>query len=490
MKKKGKLLLLILACIKITVAIGQSNHEKNAAQIVGKITNYIPSDNNRFITFRTSNFQGESKDTSIYISKNGSFKAKLFQFFEGDFEVMFNKSYLTLYFVPGATLNLKIDNNKWAEAKKPTSAITLSGKGSEESKLIADFMYEFYKTKFTAVNWSDSSKSDEEVSLERIRRMNEEKSFLDNYSEQHKIKNNTFKKWAINNITYNAGFDIAFENFTSARKKSLTAEQLIRILNEIKINNSAALHNSSYYLFLYKLQGTFQIIININPVYKDSIKNGVNRISLYTRCFDQYVNGIARQIMYLDLYSIIPKASYDFLFDSLTFEPQFKNQYNVLKRAKDQTFNPFNIIDRLENASTDVSLKRKLTNLFKSYHDQFLFIDFWGTWCAPCMHEMPVYPQLIKKFEKDKIRFLFIATDSKNEKVQKIKDSLKIEGDFIVLADNEIKLLNNVFQFRSYPMHFIVSPKGIVIDNSISRISQGEKLDQGVADKISSLLSK
>ena len=56
------------------------------------------------------------------------------------------------------------------------------------------------------------------------------------------------------------------------------------------------------------------------------------------------------------------------------------------------------------------------------------------------MHAWDACISPINKNLKRINQVLFIATDSKNEK-KKIKDSLKIEGDFIVLADNENKTI-------------------------------------------------
>lgn len=500
MKKITKPLILVVALFSTVFAMSQKANTRNQKSFInkqymsinGEINNYIPNDKNGFLTFRTFTVNGERKDTSIAIQKDGKFSFKLLQSFEGDFMIGYADKWPTLYYLPGTLLNIKIDAAKWEHTKLIASAVSLSGEASQLSILIADFINQYNeKTDFPIINWADSNKSDIQVSLERISKLNIEKAFLNTYIKENKIKNEKFIKWAENLINYNAGQDIAFENFTSLRKKSLTIEQLMKLLQKIEINNTAALHNSNYYTYLYSVQGAIQIIININPLYKDSIKvNGMNPIPVYAHYFDQYSKGFARQLMYYDLYSTVYGSGHDYIFDEVIFDAGLKEEFAALKKSKNSVFTPYDLIDRIRISNIDTDLKSRLIQIFKSQPDSFLFVDFWGTWCAPCMAELPFYSQLISAFEKNKIKFLLIAALSEENKVQEIKEKLKIDAEFIVLKDNETKVLNNIFKFHSYPSHFLISPKGFVIENIGGRIFDGENLNQRLVDKIKNILLK
>jgi peroxiredoxin len=91
--------------------------------------------------------------------------------------------------------------------------------------------------------------------------------------------------------------------------------------------------------------------------------------------------------------------------------------------------------------------------------NKVVLIDFWATWCAPCVEEMP---QLVKLYEKYKGRgfeILAISVDSKSElyKVEPFAATHKL--NFPVLFDDGV---SGLYQVKAYPTTVFIDRSGKV----------------------------
>ena len=43
--------------------------------------------------------------------------------------------------------------------------------------------------------------------------------------------------------------------------------------------------------------------------------------------------------------------------------------------------------------------------------DTTYIVNFWATWCAPCVKEMPDFQKVVEKYRDNKVSFLFVSLD-------------------------------------------------------------------------------
>ncbi len=98
---------------------------------------------------------------------------------------------------------------------------------------------------------------------------------------------------------------------------------------------------------------------------------------------------------------------------------------------------------------------------FEETKGKVVFINFWATWCPPCIAEMPSLQALYTDYN-DKVVFLFVTSDD-FETVEKFK--AKKDFDFEVFKPlNEVPV---ALTTRSIPRTFVINKNGeIVIDES------------------------
>jgi len=94
------------------------------------------------------------------------------------------------------------------------------------------------------------------------------------------------------------------------------------------------------------------------------------------------------------------------------------------------------------------------------YRGKWVFINFWATWCGPCVMEMPMMDRLNKILEKENFKMLAINMENiEPERVKKFIKKLKV--DFHILLDRKGQV-SDIYGVRSIPMTYMINPKGEV----------------------------
>jgi thiol-disulfide isomerase/thioredoxin len=89
------------------------------------------------------------------------------------------------------------------------------------------------------------------------------------------------------------------------------------------------------------------------------------------------------------------------------------------------------------------------------YRGRTVFINFWATWCRPCIQEMPSIASLQKSLAGENIEFLF-ASDEEVEKILKFKASRSMDLNFVRVENPEalgIQALPTTFIFNQNGKH-------------------------------------
>lgn len=495
------LIIIIQQLLLFTIAENCFAHswpfvEKDSIMVSGTIIGFRPNSDESFISFQTHDLQGLTTKHSFEISPNGHFIGKLFQPYEGDIFLLFKERCTILYVKPGNHLFLTIRNDKANGTSDLKEVISVKGESGAINKELFNFFKQYERHQFfNKTDIANNDQTDSAFAAARIKRLTEELNFLALFGQQSGKRSRTFEKWAKNYLVYDAAYEIILFPFLGKLNKNINYRELFSMLKNIPPNNESALQNSYYYRFLNQLTGSLDIIRNINPVY-NSIKkyNGYDRIAFILDKIDENFTGIAREIMYLDYYdntkdeilnesdSSVNKKRERF-YRNIS-DPYIKKLFLEREESSAKTLIKYNVRQRLKEIHADSVLKERLLLLLGKKKDSSLFIDFWGSWCGPCMLEMPYYHKFITSFAGKPLKFLFFSVNTPENTMNDVKQRYGIEGEFINLSRDESDIMNMVFEFNSYPRHFIIDSNGLLVDKTISNFVSGGKINSGVIERI------
>ncbi len=111
----------------------------------------------------------------------------------------------------------------------------------------------------------------------------------------------------------------------------------------------------------------------------------------------------------------------------------------------------------------------------ESLMGQFYILDFWATWCSPCIKEFPFIKKAREKYSDTKLQILSISIDQSKSAVLKFHEKEKAEWVNIHPGD-KLEEVTKQFATSAIPMEILVNPEGKII--AFGSEMRGAKLEK------------
>jgi len=159
--------------------------------------------------------------------------------------------------------------------------------------------------------------------------------------------------------------------------------------------------------------------------------------------------------------------------------PKFIQKYKKLSKESTLSFLIEEDYRRLISTSLfDFQLKDIHGNhvQFSEYRQKIIILDFWASYCAPCIKNMPLLNTVEEKFkDRGDVVFIKVSIDRSEAAWKTAVEKNSIHG--ILLIDQDQALLKRL-QINSIPAIIAVGRNGVVVKRHIS--SQDSNLEQTI----------
>ena len=103
------------------------------------------------------------------------------------------------------------------------------------------------------------------------------------------------------------------------------------------------------------------------------------------------------------------------------------------------------------------NLKGNLEGL-SEFKDQVVVLNFWATWCAPCLEEMPAFETLYRRYRSQGLTVIAVSLDKGDtSKVAKFVDEHSLT--FPVLLDLD-GIAERIYPSFTIPFTYVIDKKG------------------------------
>lgn len=118
-----------------------------------------------------------------------------------------------------------------------------------------------------------------------------------------------------------------------------------------------------------------------------------------------------------------------------------------------------------------------------AFHGQIVMVNYWASWCAPCIEEMPRLDEIAGAFNSEDLQFLIVALDTEIDASRRAYERLELSHLDFLHAEQDA-----AFPFPTESNRMISLPLTVIYDregNELGRLSGGAEWDR---DKVQALI--
>jgi thiol-disulfide isomerase/thioredoxin len=113
-----------------------------------------------------------------------------------------------------------------------------------------------------------------------------------------------------------------------------------------------------------------------------------------------------------------------------------------------------------------------------------LYIDFWASWCSPCLHGLPFTKQIQEQYKDKPFEVVYVNVKDNIGAFETTSKKLDLEGTLIYLNNTESLEILNFLKANGIPRYLLIDKNGVIVDTNAP-----DPDSEAIIDKIEKLLN-
>lgn len=448
--------------------------------ITGKIVD-IPQDVDLYVFYYNNPIENEEiESTRVRPDKGGNIKLEISCSNETPAYLQIGEQRINIYLLPKTDISFIADYNDLYKS------IKFTGKNSADNNyLAAEFLEGFYDKSNVYSQFEDELEF--KLLVDSLESVNKE--FLQNYGIQ-KLSIG-FKNYISNKIKYQyintrwmdrVGYDPTTSQLDLNKPVS---ENFFNFLKSLDLNDETAYDNSSYIIalnrYLYELHDKK---IEIPKEVSDSDRLRYKATVRFEKRKALFKNKVLDVQLTLLIRDYLEDMSKD-----RTLAGELLSNYRNSCSSPDY----ISLIDKLYknslkfspgNLAPDFELQELNGNKvsLSSLKGKVVFMDFWATWCVPCLASMPNTLKLIDKFkDNEDVIFLFVNVSDNMESWEIYLQENNLPGINLYADKEQSKNIRDRYNISGIPRYILIDKDGKFID---AQAGNGVNAERKITDAL------
>jgi len=270
-------------------------------------------------------------------------------------------------------------------------------------------------------------------------------------------------------LNYNEYIDMNYRNFGPQNENQIFCRQptnrsYFQLLKQFDLNSPQNLYHGLYAMVFQRLlKNDF---LKIPPIKDTPIDEWLKVVKPNLKDLIGFDSGLFYDMLVANAYS--RQFSINHIPLSKIQKENVKDYFNntgisdVLIRKSDEIAKQNDDISFLKtvvNPTPAVPKKALLNSIVSKYKGKVVLIDFWATWCGPCMDAMNDIKDIKKQMKGKDLVFVYITSVSSPKKIWEEKVPI-IRGEHYYLTQEEWEYIMESFGFSGIPTYLLYNSKG------------------------------